>query len=165
MTARVELRAPAAFKAEAATCRAVFRRVLPLLGDTLELGVALVDRGEMADLNGRFRQQPNATDVLSFDGDTEGTWLGDVAVCVPVARDQARALGHPAGLELAVLCVHALVHLSGLDHERGEDEAQLQAEIEMGLLSVLGLPPEAALTRRGMSGSTTGPTARRRHPR
>ena len=112
--------------------------------------MVLLDDAAMTRLNQTWRNKPTPTDVLSFDGDTHGPHLGDIALCVPVATRQATALGHSTAQELAVLCVHAVVHLCGLDHERSADEALQQAEIEMGLLAVLGIPPEAALTRRGM---------------
>ena len=76
--------------------------------------------------------------------------LGDVALCVDAARRQARALGHTVNTELAVLVVHAIAHLCGLDHERSADEARLQAEVEMGWLDCLRVAPAAALSRRGL---------------
>jgi probable rRNA maturation factor len=113
------------------------------------LGVALLDEAQMAELNVRFRGIRGATDVLSFPSGEPGH-LGDVALCIPVARQQARRLGHALRTELSVLLVHALVHLGGLDHQRSREEAIRQAEIEMGMLSTLGVSPAAALTRRGL---------------
>lgn len=111
--------------------------------------VRLVGDVEMRALQRTFRHKRGLTDVLSFASDEPG-YAGDVAICLSVAEQQARALGHPLAVELSVLTVHALAHLWGLDHERGPDEARHQAEVEMSLLDGLGIPVGAALSRRGM---------------
>lgn len=133
-----------------APVRRVARRVAPLLfGPGVSVGIRLMGEREMAGLNITYRGKRGPTDVLSFPADDED-YAGDLALCVPVAVRQARELGHGVEVELAVLTVHGLVHLAGLDHERSRDEARHQAEVEMGLLSLLRVPVEAALARRGL---------------
>lgn len=137
------------FSRLASHVRRIAQRALKLCVDgDVELAVRLMGDDEMRALNGHFRGKDTTTDVLSFDG--EGPHLGDVAICVPVAMRQAVALGHGVDTELSVLTVHAVMHLCGLDHERSVDEARLQAELEMGVLDMLGVPAEAALARRGL---------------
>jgi len=60
-----------------------------------------------------------ATDVLSFPSGDPG-WLGDVVIASGVARRQAKAAGHPMGVELRVLALHGLLHLLGYDHEQDD---------------------------------------------
>jgi probable rRNA maturation factor len=118
-------------------------------GNGFEIGFRLMGQAEMTVLNRVWRHKAKPTDVLSFGSD-DPAYVGDVALCVPVAREQARRLGHPLSVELTVLTVHALAHLAGLDHEASAEEARLQCEVEMGWLAMLRTPPEAALARRGM---------------
>ena len=96
-------------------------------------------------LNHTFRGKNKTTDVLSFSA-WEGEAmpglthiLGDIVISVPMAQKQARGLGHSLGDELIVLAIHGLLHLLGLDHERDEIEATIQAECEMGFLDLIGV--------------------------
>jgi len=100
---------PAAAAAVAATLRAE--------GVTAgEVGVVLVEPGEMAALNAAHRGKDEPTDVLSFplDGldalpDGLPRQLGDVVVC-PERADAD-------GTSIALLLVHGVLHLVGYDHE------------------------------------------------
>jgi probable rRNA maturation factor len=81
-----------------------------------EVGVVLVEPGEMAALNAAHRGKDEPTDVLSFplDGldalpDGLPRQLGDVVVC----PERADAEGTP----IALLLVHGVLHLVGYDHE------------------------------------------------
>jgi probable rRNA maturation factor len=75
------------------------------------VAVRLTDDSEMERLN---TYEHHATDVLSFSG--WGEHLGDIAISWPAVQRQARDYGHTAETELALLCVHALLHLLGWDH-------------------------------------------------
>ncbi len=90
--------------------------------------VAFVGEGTMAELNGRYRDLEEPTDVLSFrraDGDAdwpepskEGTAeLGEVAVCLPVVRRYAREEGGDPSTQLGWTLIHGVLHLLGYDHE------------------------------------------------
>jgi len=86
------------------------------------MAVCLVSDPAMAALNRRFRRKPGTTDVLSFPGDgtpePEGhIHLGDIAISVPRAAEQARAAKHGLGRELRRLMLHGYLHLLGYDHE------------------------------------------------
>jgi probable rRNA maturation factor len=121
----------------------------------LEVHVSFVDDDEMRALNARWRGVDRTTDVLSFAGfegealpGAEG-FLGDLVISLERAEEQAAGLGHSALDEVAVLVAHGLLHLLGLDHERGDDEARRQAELEMTLLDAAGVDPSLALVGRG----------------
>ncbi len=110
--------------------------------DAGELSMAFVAEGAMADLNQRFAGEEGPTDVLAFpidDGDPgDGTpaMLGDVVICPAVAARTARnAAGHGGTYEdeLALLVVHGILHLMGMDHEN-PSEAQLMRRRERELL-------------------------------
>lgn len=90
------------------------------------LGVRFCGDRAMREANRRFRGRDAVTDVLSFaDGPTaQAGHLGDLLICVPQARRQARAHGHQTSDEVRVLLLHGLLHCAGYDHEsdRGEME-------------------------------------------
>lgn len=137
--------------------RAALRRVERAAGlGGLEVTVVLTSDDEIARLNDTFRHKPRPTDVLSF-----AAWegepvpgaehvLGDVVISVDTARRQARELRHSLDEEVAVLLAHGLMHLLGLDHERGAEEARRQAECEMTVLAAAGVDPELALSGRAI---------------
>ncbi len=83
------------------------------------LGVRLVTRREIAELNARYRGRDEPTDVLSFPGETgpEGHHLGDIVICPAVARGQARRACHPPEDEIKTLLLHGVLHCLGHDHE------------------------------------------------
>lgn len=105
-----------------------------------ESAVRLVDAREMKRLNSSFRGKAYATDVLSFPipphfFELKG-WvhLGELVICEPVLKAQAKEQGHSVAQELDVLIVHGLLHLLGMDHERSEKEAKLMQSWEVKML-------------------------------
>ncbi len=122
-------------------------RVLSLEGAPVraEASLILVEESLIAEMKAEHLDGDGApTDVLSFpiDGvDPSADLIGDVVLCPSVAA--AQAAGHSGSLEdeLALLVVHAALHLSGWDHEDDEDRvAMWQREREL-LGSLFRLPP------------------------
>ena len=130
-----------------------------------ELSILFVDQRSMADLNRRFHAQDGPTDVLAFPIDeepTEGgrspdsggtgpgyappgradlpTLLGDVVICPAVATRNAAGHAGTYDDELALLIVHGILHLMGMDHE-DDDEAETMEARERELLGKFHRPP------------------------
>ena len=81
------------------------------LGRIGEVSVALVDPETIQDLNLRFRDKDEPTDVLSFEVDGPyGEMVGEVVICPRCARPE---------MGVDELVVHGALHLGGMDH--GED--------------------------------------------
>ncbi len=124
-------------------------------GDT-EVSLLFVDEDAIAALNEQFLSKKGPTDVLSFPIEDEPgptgrspdfggsgpgsaaeegtlTLLGDVVICPSVAARNAEE--HEVALEdeTALLLVHGLLHLLGMDHER-DDEAERMEALEQQLL-------------------------------
>jgi len=95
----------------------------------------LTNDKELRRLNRDFLQQDHATDVLSFPG-LEG--LGELAISVERAHEQATRFGHSLAEEIRILMLHGVLHLTGLDHEA--DRGRM-ARVERGWRIRLGLPP------------------------
>ncbi|MCC7339736.1 MAG: rRNA maturation RNase YbeY [Bryobacterales bacterium] len=92
---------------------------------------------ELAELNARFRQKAESTDVLSFPAAGDPGYLGDLAISLPHARAQAREHGHRTEDEIRVLMLHGLLHLMGFDHET--DQGRMR-RAESRWRKRLGLP-------------------------
>ena len=94
----------------------------------------ITDDAELRRLNREFRNKDQATDVLSFPSDHS---LGDIAISLDRAREQASALRHSTDQELQILMLHGLLHLTGLDHEKDRGE---MAAVEQRWRKHFGLP-------------------------
>jgi probable rRNA maturation factor len=132
-----------------------------------ELSMLFVDEAAMADLNKRFLGKDSPTDVLAFPideepveggrspdsggtgpGDTSEpsdmpTVLGDVVICPSVAHRNAPEHAGTYDDEVALLIVHGLLHLLGMDHT-DDDEAEAMEEREQALLTKFHRPPQPA---------------------
>jgi probable rRNA maturation factor len=95
------------------------------------LTVVLEGEAEMRRLHRRYAGDGKSTDVLSFPDDSieeeGGRYFGDVIVCVPIARRQARLAGHSVEAEIALLTVHGVLHLLGHDHADASSESRMEA--------------------------------------
>ena len=100
-----------------------------------ELGVVLIDKKNMRDLNRKYRKKNKVTDVLSFLG--KGEFLGDVALCSEQIQKQAKEHGLHWVEEFSYLLLHGLLHLLGYDHEKSRVEAQKMFKIQDKLFADL----------------------------
>lgn len=124
-----------------------------------ELGVRFVDETAMAHLNKHYRGVDGPTDVLAFPIDDDlierGRWpdsggrgpgaddddhddapalIGDIVVCPAMARRNAPAHAGSYDDEMALLLVHGILHLMGMDH-LDDDEAAVMEQRERDLLA------------------------------
>lgn len=108
------------------------------------------DDAELRRLNRRFLGKDRPADVLSFPapdgwpGQEPGSRpLGEIAISADRAARQARRFGHSLEEEIAILMLHGLLHLKGMDHD-GDGGRMARAEARWR--KRLGLP--AGLTER-----------------
>jgi probable rRNA maturation factor len=121
-----------------------------------EISLIFADTATIASLNEKFLGHTGPTDVLSFpiedddiqsgrnpDGSTKGPvepqfnrevplLLGDIIVCPKVAAENAsshRSDSHNGTLEdeIALLVVHGVLHILGMDHEAEEEATAMEA--------------------------------------
>ncbi len=126
--------------------------------DETEVSLLFVDEATIASLNERFLDEQGPTDVLSFPIDDEadqsgrspdvgGTGpgsvetnsvrvrlLGDVVICPSVAARNAVEHEVTFDDEIALLVVHGILHLLGMDHQLDE-EAERMEQREQQLLA------------------------------
>lgn len=117
-------------------------RLLKIKDDGV-LSVALVGEKKMRSLNKAWRGKDAATDVLSFSfseareksvGETEEA--GEIIICFPVAKRQARFYGLSEKKRIAQLAAHGTMHIFGIDHERSEKERQLMEIIQKKVIKI-----------------------------
>ncbi len=98
--------------------------------------VLITGADEIRRLNSEFRGINRVTDVLSFpDGDGS---LGEVAVCLPIAEEQAAERGISLESELACLAVHGGLHLLGYDDKTDESRREMIDKMN-AIVSAVGL--------------------------
>ena len=112
-----------------------------------EVSVTFCSAEHIHKLNLEYRGVDKPTDVLSFplyeDGEFDpqecqlGAALGDIVISVPRAKEQARELGNSFIREVAFLAVHSTLHLLGYDHERSEEEDELQCKLQREIIETI----------------------------
>jgi probable rRNA maturation factor len=102
-----------------------------------EIALRVVGEIEGRRLNREFRGKDYATNVLTFVYDKIAPLAGDIVLCAPVVRREARACGIKADAHYAHLTVHGVLHLQGHDHVRSRD-AELMEAMESRILMAMG---------------------------
>jgi probable rRNA maturation factor len=146
---------------------ALARSVLEAEGITADTEVSLlfVDEQSIAALNERFLDRVGPTDVLSFPIEDEidrsgrspdegGTGpasieeptgrhllLGDVVICPTVAAAHAVEHGVTFDDEIALLVVHGILHLLGMDHEVDGEAERMERREQQLLDRFYRVPP------------------------
>lgn len=108
------------------------------------LTIVVTGNEQLQELNNSYRGINIPTDVLAFpsrftDPDNDVTYLGDVVLSYPQAKNQAEAAGHTVTAELQLLVVHGILHLLGRDHAEAGEKAMMWAA-QKEILIELGIP-------------------------
>ncbi len=99
------------------------KKILKKLKIKKDLSVAFVNEKEIKKLNKRYLKRNRATDVLSFPG--ENKFLGEIVICLPQAKKQAKKEKHPLIKEIKILIIHGILHLIGFDHQKEKDKKKM----------------------------------------
>ena len=101
--------------------------------------VLLTDDAAVHDLNGRFRDRDQPTNVLSFPAaESAAPHLGDLVLAFGVCAAEAGAQGKTLADHLTHLTIHGVLHLLGRDHVEDAEAEAMEAE-ERTLLASLGV--------------------------
>lgn len=109
-----------------------------------EITLRLVDLEEITNLNGKYRQQNKATNVLAFSATSPPDvkllvpFLGDVVICPAVLQEESAALAKPLRDHWTHIIIHGILHLLGYDHIKKTDSKIMQQQ-EVNLLKKLGI--------------------------
>lgn len=104
-----------------------------------DIVVLLTDDAAVHELNARFRDRDQSTNVLSFPAaGSAAPHLGDLVLARGVCVAEAAAQGKTLADHLTHLTVHGVLHLLGRDHVE-EAEAEVMEAEERSLLASLGV--------------------------
>ena len=114
--------------------------------ENAEVSLSIVDKDQIHILNRDYRDVDRPTDVLSFPMDEEGfdqdgnpiLLLGDIVICLDVAKEQAVDFGHTLEREIMYLICHSTLHLIGYDHIEEADKKEMRAK-EKEIMKNLGV--------------------------
>src|SRR5437588_1106503 len=106
-----------------------------------EISLAFVDNATIHQLNKRYLEHDEPTDVLTFPLSEPGAkrLAGEIVIGAEVAQAQAHERGHDVQQELALYVIHGLLHLCGYD-DKTDEAARAMRERERHYLRELGLP-------------------------
>jgi probable rRNA maturation factor len=86
------------------------------------VSVVLVGEAKIRALNKKYRHKDKVTDVLSFGDWGDKEFLGEIVICLPQIKRQAKQFGVSAREEMIRMLAHGFLHLTGLDHEKSQAE-------------------------------------------
>lgn len=113
--------------------------------DKIEISLVFIGNGRMKKLNKIYRGKNQVTDVLAFP---EGSYpkfivpknfrnfLGEIIICYPQAKKQAKEFGHSLFKELTILLIHAILHLVGYGDSPGKNRQRMETK-QNEILSIL----------------------------
>lgn len=120
------------------------------------VSILLVDDKKICQLNNRYRQKNQPTNVLSFPF-AEGAdhsllsipvrELGDIVISVDAAFRESIEYGQNFHDRIAWLLIHGLLHLLGYDHEESTEQAQKMSDKENELLNKLHFHRRTMMTK------------------
>jgi probable rRNA maturation factor len=101
-----------------------------------ELSVLFCDNGYIKELNSKYRNKNEATDVMSCPlgetGPGRRFLAGDIVISLDALEENTRFFEVSADEELRRLMVHGILHLSGNDHAtNGAEEPMLALQEEI----------------------------------
>jgi len=127
-----------------------------------ELSLVFCNDTLIRELNARYRDKDEATDVLSFSQDADISQsetgpdgriiAGDIIISTDTVSRNADSAGITLQTELKRLIVHGILHLSGLDHHE-EDESMLIQQEEILKTILESKAPEAFMNQSKEGGS------------
>jgi len=139
VAARLELAVQYAIRPGTLPAPAILRRwARAALDRDANVTLRFVGLREGERLNARYRGGGHATNVLAFVYDETTPIEGDVVLCAPVLRQEARAQHKALSDHCAHLVVHGILHLQGYDHAT-EREAKTMEARETAILAALGV--------------------------
>lgn len=91
-----------------------------------DLSIALLSDRKVAELHGEFLADPTETDVITFPGDADMDFAGEI--CISVDRAKAFSVEHDTVFaeELTLYIIHGLLHLAGYHDKTDSQIAQMR---------------------------------------
>jgi probable rRNA maturation factor len=84
------------------------KKVLKRENKTIDISIVIVGKKRIRDLNKKYREKDQATDVLSF-----GEGLNEIVICPEMAKSN-----------LNEVLIHGILHLLGYEHSKKMEEKE-----------------------------------------
>ena len=117
----------------------IYRWIDASLLEDAQVTVRLINKDEGAEMNHYFRNRNYATNVLTFPYPDTSPLSADIALCVPVIKEEAKIQHKSLRNHFAHLCVHATLHFQDFDHQKKIDR-ELMENLEIDILEKMGIP-------------------------
>lgn len=110
-----------------------------------KVSVAFVDEQRSKSINREFSGNDYPTDVLSFDYSVDEhkpshsvkqEYSGEILICTTIAIKQAEQYKVDVESEVALLLIHGILHLSGLDHQNSSQKTSFERQQSVILKSL-----------------------------
>lgn len=101
-----------------------------------ELSLVFFSDEDLAQMHGEYCDDPSPTDVITFEGDADMDFAGEIFVSAERALEEAPRHGHSFAEELTLYLVHGWLHLAGLDDIAEADRTQMR-EAERRVMDAL----------------------------
>lgn len=98
-----------------------------------ELSLVFLSDDELAQIHDDFLDDPSPTDVITFPGDPEMDFAGEICVSVDRALAEAPQQGWSFAEELTLYLVHGWLHLCGLNDLDDDSRAAMRAAEQLAL--------------------------------
>ena len=118
---------------------------LKIKDKNIEISLNLVGEVRIKELNKKYRDKNEVTDVLSFPLEESRLKkhdilpLGDIFICLPFAVKESKRQDVGLEKELAWLTIHGFLHLLGYDHEKSANDKKKMFSLENKILEKVNL--------------------------
>jgi probable rRNA maturation factor len=112
-----------------------------------DLSIALMADSRLAELHKAYLDDPTPTDVITFPGDPDMEFAGEICVSVDRALAVSAEQSNPFHLELTLYIVHGLLHLAGWNDKTPDQikKMRLAERMVLAKLEALQLIPDFAI--------------------
>lgn len=90
----------------------------------LDVSIGIVGKEEIRELNNKYREKDQPTDVLSFRYEDSG----EIVLCPEVIKQNAETFKTSFPKELTRILVHGLLHLAGYNHSEMREKQDYYAK-------------------------------------
>ncbi len=109
--------------------------------ENCRFNLAFLSKSEIQEINKLFAGKDKPTNVLSFpssDDIRKDNFLGDIAICSELIREEAISQGKEINHHLIHIFVHGVLHLLGFNHDQSSSADKMES-LEVRILSKIGV--------------------------
>lgn len=138
------------------------KKIFDLLSNkNIEVSICFISKPQMQEINNSYRKKNYPTNILTFatldtilddneqssminlnpeileDINPHDFYLGDLLICLPIIKKEAKEQDKPIDAHLAHIVIHGILHCCGYDHI-DDEEAEIMETLEKYILKSIG---------------------------